>query len=479
MNPASPIEARDGAVLIRCGGVAGSDADSLLIELEGAAAAGGRVRARRILVLAVGSSAEVAVHPASAAARRLDLPRHILLPGLVNAHAHLDLTHVGPRPYDARAGFVGWIDMVRRARLVDGAEIRASVRRGVELSLAGGVVAVGDIAGAAGGPRLDAWRELSASPLSGVSYLEFFAIGTREASGRGAAEQALDEAGGGERGGVRLGLQPHAPYTVSPAGMRWAIETAARRGLPLSTHLAESSEERRLIAAGEGPFRQFLEDAGVWSSAAGAEFGAGLSPVEHVAAAWAASPRPASLCAVHVNDASERDIELLSGLAARLGVVVVYCPRASEYFGHAARFGPHPYRRLMDAGVPVALGTDSVVNLPPGVDEPGAGRISTLDEMRLLRRRDGAAPDLLLAMATTIAARALGLPPGKFELRAGAEPRGIVAVEVGGPVAGGGPALAAVLDAGSPPELLVQAESAGGQGVAAGACGRMPRENRR
>ncbi|MBM4108226.1 MAG: amidohydrolase family protein [Phycisphaerae bacterium] len=463
MNPRpsrGSIQPADGAVFIRCRGVAGAGearpADALLLELTGARRDRDRIVARRVRVLAVGSAAEVDRHPAAGGAARLDLLGHVLLPGLVNAHAHLDLTHVGPRPFDAAAGFVGWIRMVRSARLADGGAIRASVARGVDLALAGGVVAVGDVAGAVGGPRLEAWEALAASPLVGVSYLEFFAIGTREEPGIQATERAIAEAGERTRGGVRLGLQPHAPYTVSPAGLAWAMDTAARLALPLSIHLAESPEEHRVVAAGDGPFRRFLEDAGIWSPALDGAFGASATPVAHLARAWADSPRPPALAAVHVNDASERDLEALAGLSERLGLVVVYCPRASEYFRHVERFGPHPYRRLMAAGVPVALGTDSAINLPPGSTDGATGRISTLDEMRLLRRRDGTAPDVLLAMATTTAARALGLPPEEFELTAGAEPRGIVAVEVGAPVAGGGSALAAVLDAGTPPKLLVE-----------------------
>ncbi|HRJ50749.1 MAG TPA: hypothetical protein PKU91_09455, partial [Phycisphaerales bacterium] len=87
----------------------------------------------RLAVLAAGSQTEVAGHPESAKARVLDLGRSVVLPALVNAHTHLDLTHVGPRPFDVGAGFVGWVDMVRRERLADADAIGRSVRAGVAL----------------------------------------------------------------------------------------------------------------------------------------------------------------------------------------------------------------------------------------------------------------------------------------------------------------------------------------------------------
>lgn len=92
----------------------------------------------------------------------------------------------------------------------------------------------------------------------------------------------------------------------------------------------------------------------------------------------------------HVNDATDEAIGILAGSRA----TVVYCPHASEYFGAHRHFGPHRYRDMLAAGVRVALGTDSIVNLPDG------DGLSVLEEMRLLYRRDGTRPELLLGMAT-------------------------------------------------------------------------------
>lgn len=352
-------------------------------------------------VLAVGRPEAVGGHPGAGAARRVDLSGSVLLPGLVNAHTHLDLTHVGPIPYDPAGGFVGWLGQVVSRRAPDPDGIRASVQRGIALSLRGGVVAVGDIAGVS---KLEPIEELRDSPLIGVSFLEFFAIGSRAEVALARTGEALAGAAcvvaGQDR--VRLGLSPHAPYTVGMDSYRWAARECPRRGIALCTHLAESPEEHMLIASGGSAFVALLQRLGVWDDAVAAEFGRGESPVAHLAPVLREGPA----IAVHVNDCSDADLEVL----ASTGTTVLYCPRSSEYFHQRKAFGAHRYRDMLSAGVTVALGTDSIMNLPPEQSD----RLSTLDEMRLLWRRDGTDPATLLAMATTNGARALGLEESRF-----------------------------------------------------------------
>ena len=154
----------------------------------------------------------------------MTLHDQLVLPALVNAHTHLDLTHIGPQPHQPGDGFVSWVDMIRTNRAVEDDEIINCVRMGIEKSLDGGVIAVGDIAGAPAGRLSDApARTLAESPLNGVSYLEFFGFGTSAAAAirRISAylqtrapiiHEQLDSTG------VRLGLQPHATNTVDLAG---------------------------------------------------------------------------------------------------------------------------------------------------------------------------------------------------------------------------------------------------------------------
>lgn len=447
-----------------------------VVDAYGTAAAPGALLVRRlsnapgrelgpVVVLASGTPSEVSAHPAWTAAggRALDRSDCVLFPGLINAHTHLDLTHIGPQPHDPRAGFVPWVDMIRSRRHVDDAGIAASVRRGVELSLAAGTVAVGDIAGApAGRMSLVPWRTLQECRMPGVSYAEFFGIGAsrlpREQGLRAFVDAAMDEAceaASTMLNGVpaaRLGLQPHAPNTVDVRLYAAAVQLAQRLpGRHICTHLAESPEERRFVAAGEGPQRELLERFGLWTDEILEHVGKGLHPVEHLAPVL----MDLQFGAVHVNDATDETL----GILARSGATVVYCPRASAYFHAHDHFGPHRYRDMLGAGIPVALGTDSLVNQPEQAastpDEGGTG-ISVLEEMRFLSARDDVDPEALLVMGTRTGAALLGVEHVHQGLRPGDRCLGIVSVKVGslGPSRQARPIVKSILESDRPAVLL-------------------------
>ncbi len=393
--------------------------------------------------------------PADAPGRVIDRRGCILTPGFVNAHTHLDLSEIGPRPHDPAGGFVPWVEMVRAQRPATPDAIERAVQRGIALSLAGGVVAVGDILGAPGGrPTTAALRTLADSPLRGVGFVEFFGIGTRADAAIGMLGPLADELAGfnSRTGGrFRAGLQPHAPNTVSLEVYRVCAHLAAARGLPVSTHLAETPEERRFIAEADGPQRAMLERLGIWDDRELAWIGRGRHPVEHLAPVLGGLDGPGGhpFLLAHVNDADDAAIDTI----ADTGASVVYCPRASAYFGAPGAFGPHRYREMLARGVNVCLGTDSIINL----DTPG--RISVLDDARLLFHRDGTPARELLAMMTTRGASALGLDPALFRFIPGGPVAGVVATPghdsgAGGYFGGDDPAEA-LMAGGSPPELVL------------------------
>lgn len=426
---------------------------SLLIENPGT---GGQLR-----LLAIDSPAAIDRDARAGRARVVDMPRTVILPGMVNAHTHLDLTHIGPREHDRSAGFVPWVEMIRSGRAADEGEVRASVQRGIELSRSAGVVAVGDIAGAPrstpGRASLAAWRTMREHAMAGVSFLEFFAIGGGREQFRqwlpGLIEQAVSEdllALEGDAGWrARIGLQPHAPNTVCLEAYRWACAEAKLRGLSLMTHVAESPEERAFVGGASGPMRELLERLGLWDESIESEVGRGFSPVAHLAPTLAGS----GAMLAHVNDASDADIDLL----AKMGCTAVYCPRASEYFGAHEHFGPHRYRDMIAAGINVALGTDSLVNLPPAAaaTAPEGGRgMSILDEMRVLWRRDRTEARVLLAMGTSNGARALNLPDS-FRFEAGSMVAGLVGVQIDpGREDRGGEPIEWAMESSAPSQLL-------------------------
>jgi cytosine/adenosine deaminase-related metal-dependent hydrolase len=360
-------------------------------------------------------------------------PGCVLIPGLVNAHTHLDLTHIGPQPLDADgapgSGFSGWIDMIRTRRVVDQAAIDASVRRGVDLARQGGTVLLGDIAGAVAGrpsplATIALGRECAETGLQAVSFIEFFAQGQHWPERMRAAWQAHQDASQRtSTANLRIGLQPHAPYSVHAEAYAEAARAASARGVPLCTHLAESPAEVEFIAHATGPFRALLQAVNAWDETTARAIGHGRSPVEHVLSAVAPMHGPGvGMGLVHLNTVHRAD---LAALATRQDLHPIYCPRASAYFGfdHPAAFGPHQYRGMGR----VALGTDSVVNLPPG--QVARRGICVLDEASLLVGRDGLKATVALAMATAHGeAFLLGRPARQSRLAAGANLLGIVAV---------------------------------------------------
>jgi aminodeoxyfutalosine deaminase len=417
---ASPSHSTPGAIF-RANAAAACDATGLIIRPASILA---QVQSWPTLrILALGRPDEIDPHPAANSAQVLNFPNSILTPAFANAHTHLDLSHIGPQPHDPTRGFVPWVDMVRSRRHTDPPAIADSVRRGIDLSLASGVVAVGDIAGApAGIPNLTPYRTLLDSPLRGVSYLEFFGIGTTIDRAKDRITAAVSEAAPTQtiHSLFQLGLQPHAPNTIDLRLYQWAVETAQRNNLPLATHLAETPEERDFIAHARGPQRQFLERMGIWHDSILDHIGQGRNPVRHLANILS----QAHFTVAHVNDADDAAIEVL----ARTQTSIAYCPRASTYFGAETHFGPHRYQDMLRAGVNVALGTDSIINLPADPADSSRATLSTLDEARFLYHRDVTDPLTLLQMITLNAATSLHLHPSLFRLQTHHDIAGLLAI---------------------------------------------------
>jgi cytosine/adenosine deaminase-related metal-dependent hydrolase len=278
---------------------------------------------------------------------------------------------------------------------------------GIALARAGGTAIVGDIAGV--GSRVPL-GELRRAGMRGVSFLEVFGIGWRQEKAIQTLRRAVDEIPADEDG-VRLGLQPHAPYSCGVEVYR----AAAGLGRPLATHLAETLEEIRFVERADGPLADLLRRLGVWDDTI---VGHRQHPIDALAEPLAAAP----FLAAHLNYIEPRHLEML----ARRRLTVAYCPRASAYFGHPHDGRPpHQYRAMLQAGVNVALGTDGLLCL----DTPD--RISILDEMRFLFRRDGVEPRMLLRMGTINGAAALGFDERRVTFQPGPT-LGVLALSIDG-----------------------------------------------
>ena len=330
----------------------------------------------------------LAVGPRGARAADIDLGNVALVPGLVNAHTHLDLSGArGLVPPTDAAHFTDWLRGViayRRGRTPE--QGQADVRAGLAEALRFGTTLLGDIA--ADGAS---WDAVAAAPVRAVVFRELIGLSEERAAAAHAAAAAW-YAGRRETPTLRAGLSPHAPYTVRGTLFAAAGKLVRERGRPLAVHLAESRAEVELIASRRGPFVAFLKEVGAWDDA-------GL--IDRLTAVPAACDFRQPKLFVHGN-------YLAPSTRVPRNSTVVYCPRTHAAFGHP----PHPVRDFLARGVRVCLGTDSLASNPD---------LDPLAEARFLRaRRPDIPPDTILRMITLAGAEALGwadeagsLEPGK------------------------------------------------------------------
>lgn len=304
----------------------------------------------------------------------------LLVPALVNAHGHLDLA--GSAPIPPGESFPHWLLGVGAAR-GQARDPAAAAEAQARLLAHTGVVAVGDVdanlgAGARGRRR---------AGLGGLTYLEI--VGVAEASARARLRAALEHL---DRSGGRsvFGLSPHAPYSVSARVLPEIGRAARRRRLRLAMHLAETAEETRYLLHGDGPFVDFLETLGRGRPF---ESAPGLRPVAYARAAGLLGPDTA---VIHGNDLDDSDI----GHLLECGSPVVYCHGTHQHFGRPT----HPLKKLMAAGVVVALGTDS------GASNQGVDLLAECG--RLVSDRPDVSPLEVLAAASRGGRTVLGWDPG-------------------------------------------------------------------
>jgi len=333
-----------------------------------------------------------------------DLGDVVLLPGLINAHSHLELSWMGDEDLP-RGDYLDWLrGFVRHRDDEDDERAREAARQAIRAVLARGTVAVGDTANRPWMPGL-----LARSALWAVVFHEL--LGFRSSD----AESELDAAAGRldgmdadalpSGGRVRVALTPHAPHTTSAPLLKALAGRAAATGSPLSVHLAESEMESSFLRGGAEEFREFLAERGVWDDDWTPP---GTSPVDYLDRLHVLSSRTLAVHCVHLG---QRDV---SRLQAR-GVTVITCPRSNERLG----VGSTPVPKLLGAGIPVALGTDSLASAP---DLDLFAEISTL-----LRVHLEISPAAALRMATLNGAVALGLADQLGSIEPGKAPALIVA----------------------------------------------------
>jgi cytosine/adenosine deaminase-related metal-dependent hydrolase len=326
----------------------------------------------------------------------IDLGNVALIPGLVNAHVHLEFSDLDQPLGHAGIRLPDWIRLVldyRAGRAADQgspATVARNVQNGLAQSIRHGTTLLGEISSGD-------WPLASANhpPIDTVVFREMICLRPQQVA------EAVDYLDRHLRAAAasdawQPAVSPHAPFTCRPEALQLAIETSRLHRIPLAMHLAESPEEIQWMKTGQGPLAELLEDHQ-------SETYTGPTTARDILNQLTRAHRT---LIIHGNYLNDEEIQTVA--AARDRMSLVYCPRTHSYFQHP----PYPLQRLGDAGVTVAVGTDGRGSNPD---------LSVLAEMRHLAAQNPHLPlDQILRMGTLAGAVALGvdhrcgsLSPGK------------------------------------------------------------------
>jgi len=320
-------------------------------------------------ISAVGAHAHIPTPPRAEA---LEFPEAILVPGLINCHTHLELTHLAGQ--NSEPDFAKWIRGVRALKDATSPEgFDAAAVAGVKDCWSRGVTCVAETGST--GAVMRALHDLGGR---GIVYQEVFGPDRSQlATSMAELESAVSELRGLVTPHVRLGVSPHAPYTVSAPLYEAVAGFARRERLPVAVHLAESKEETQFVRDGTGPF------ADAWRARGIAVEPRNCSPVAYLMQRGVVQRE--TLC-IHCVQVDTSDVEIL----AAGGVAIAHCPRSNR----AHRHGTAPLGAFRTAGLRVGLGTDSVVSVgdldlwadaaAASLDGAAALRALTLDGARAL-----------------------------------------------------------------------------------------------
>jgi cytosine/adenosine deaminase-related metal-dependent hydrolase len=323
-----------------------------------------------------------------------------ILPGLVNAHTHLELSALRGRVPRAASMPVWVCDLLAARR--PGVPPPGPIAEAIAEAHRSGTVLVGDISNTMGSVA-----PLRASPVSAVVFRELLGFSLSD-PGRLVREAGAAVEEGEPAARVRVSLAVHAPYSSSPGLFRAvAAWVAASDRRVTSVHLAESPEELRFLQDGTGPWRTLLETLGAWNPAWQPPGG---DPAAYLDGLGMLGPQ---VLAVHGGQLDDAGLDRLR----RRGATLVTCPRSNQWVGA----GPPPLERFYRSGVRVALGTDSLASVAD---------LNLFAEMAEVRRLAAGVPArAIIDSATRVGAAALGFAGQLGELTPGAR-AALLAVDV-------------------------------------------------
>lgn len=311
----------------------------------------------------------------------------VLMPGLVNAHTHLELTLLGDRlsPGD---DFISWLLALIPAKMkMAPDEIEESIRTGAEQSLSSGTTCVGEITNTLSSPRI-----LGEKGLRGVVFLDVLGRNPIDPDEWGDdVIRRLRSVEHDPSGRVTMGISPHTPYTLSIDRLQVLSGLLRKESLPYTIHVSESSEEQEYFLDHSGGFKSSLFPAVGWQDQPD-PIGS-LSPLLYLDRFGLVTDRLLIAHGVHL---SPEDMDRIREAGAK----VVICAGSNQMLG----VGRPPVRSLMQKNIPVALGTDSLASNTS---------LSLWDEMRhvyaLVKDAPSITADSVLSMATLGGAQGLGL----------------------------------------------------------------------
>ena len=313
-------------------------------------------------------------------------PRHTMVPGAVNTHAHL-----GFRRGDAPAGgsFSRWVnELVSRLPEKESWTPEAA-RNSAQEALEAGTTFLCDSS-----PYGECLPQLAGSGMAGIVFAEFFPIMFDSPE---EAVNSIENTALSLREGLPLRVSAetsvHAPYTVDPESSRLAARRARERGERLATHLSESPEEYEFVLRGAGGLERVFGEPADWG-------GVGVSPVQYAESVELLGP--GTIAAHLATGVSEEDIEIL----ARTGVAAAHCPRSNEYLG----CGVSPVPEMLGHGIRVGMGTDGLWSSPS---------MNLFEETLFAVELHGLNGETGLKLATLYGARALGIADETGSLETG------------------------------------------------------------
>jgi cytosine/adenosine deaminase-related metal-dependent hydrolase len=332
-------------------------------------------------------------------------PEAILLPGLINAHTHLELTAMRGYLENEESDFFSWLKKLTLARLfkLSADDLEVSAMWGACEAAKAGITCVGDASDSA----LTSMRALKHLGLRGIVFQESFGPDVRQVGENVEKLKAkVVELRSVESELVRAGVSPHAPYTVCGPQLEAIAEFALNDRLPLMMHAGESEAEDLLLREGCGLFADNLSSRGIsWNSP-------GCSPIEYLRQSRILECEPLLAHCIRVD---EKDLDILHASRSK----VAHCPKSNAKLGH----GRAPFASFLAKGITVGFGSDSVAsnNTCDIIEEARFATLMSRADEAKLKRKGMVSASQALTVATMGGARCLSLSDQVGELRAGLE----------------------------------------------------------